>query len=564
MITKLKTPALALLMLLYSTGAMLAQATDWLWAKSSTTCTSDDAAYSVTTDAQGNVYVVGYFFGDSIRFSTTTLQKPNGPYASSLFILKYNQTGDLVWAKSPQGSNSFTGLDGISTITTDTNGNLYIVGSYMFQLILGTDTLNANSQNIFICKCDANGNVLWAKQAGTNQGDDAAYNVTTDANGSIYVLGVYRSDSIVFGATILYNSFKSNGNNGTEDIFLAKYDTNGNVVWAKSMGGSQRDYGYGIACDLNDNIIITGYFFSTTLTIGTYSFNNPVKAGVFIAKYDNNGNVIWVKSPTGYTDNIGSDGLRSDVVTDGAGNIYLTGKFSSPTLNIGSISLANVGEEDIFLAKYDPNGNVVWAKSYGGVYEDYMGNIILDNAGNLIISGAFYSPLIHFDAYILVQGFEGTTFLTKIDTNGNTLSAIVIPGSIGEGKFIAANSNNDIYIAGGYYDNYISFGTTTLNSYGGYDMFIAKLSGSFTTVNEVFKQESLLSLLPNPASHQLTINLGGLQAQQINIYNTSGRLIAEFIQPANNTIDVAAITPGIYIAEAQVNSLLQRVRWVKM
>ncbi len=303
-----------------------------LWAKSAGGV-EWDVGYSVTTDASGNVYMSGYFRGDTITFDSTILIN-NGCY--SAFLVKYNATGNVLWAKNAGGlANGYS-------IDTDASENVYMTGVFSGSITFGSITLTNNGEyGIFLVKYNATGNVLWAKGAAGTDWDEA-WSTTSDASGNVYITGYFRSDTITFDSTILTS-------NGIEDVFLVKYNSTGNMLWAKSAGGNSYDSGHGVTTDALGNVYLTGYFCSPTITFDSVTLinnNSSDTTDIFLVKYDSTGNVLWAKSAGGAN----SDGGFS-VTIDASGNIYITGYFKSDIITFGSTILTNNGIYDIFLVK---------------------------------------------------------------------------------------------------------------------------------------------------------------------------------------------------------------------
>src|SRR5439155_1564249 len=147
------------------------------------------------------------------------------------------------------------------------------------------------------------------------------------------------------------------------------YDSTGLLVWAKQAGGIDADRGEGIAVDSSGNSTVTG-FFALTATFGPGEANQTVltAAGsndIFVAKYDSTGLLVWAKQAGGANVD-GGDGIA----VDSSGNSYVTGFFfSTATFGPGEVNqtvLTAVGSDDIFVAKYDSTGLLVWAKQAGG------------------------------------------------------------------------------------------------------------------------------------------------------------------------------------------------------
>ncbi|TRZ70083.1 MAG: T9SS C-terminal target domain-containing protein [Bacteroidetes bacterium] len=335
-----------------------------VWAKRAGTIHNSGMALShpghqIVTDGSGNVYVDGSFDTPSVTFGTTTLTNA-GTAGSDMFLVRYNANdGSVVWAKSAGGSGNDVGQG----IAADGSGNVYVTGHFSSSsLTFGTTKLtNAGSDDIFIVKYDVTGNAIWAASAGGSN-SDYSNGITTDGSGNSYVTGGFMSTSISFGETTLNNTVS-----GKFDMFIVKYGAEGNVLWAKSAGGSANDQGMSISTNGNGNVFVTGGFLSSSITFGTTTLiNKGTGCDMFIVKYyANDGSVLWAKSAGGSsTDNGMSIG------TDGIGNVFVTGLYMSTSIIFGTITLNNPeggtsNGYDMFIAKYDANGTVPWAKTAG-------------------------------------------------------------------------------------------------------------------------------------------------------------------------------------------------------
>jgi len=527
-------------------------------------------------------------------------------------IHSFAQAPNWAWAKSAGGTTGNVGY----SIAIDAAGNTYITGSFGDSTItFGTTTLtNSGADDIFIAKYDANGNIVWAKSLG---GTDYDYGggIALDTAGNTYITGSFNSPSMPFGTTTLTN-------NGSDDIFIAKYDTNGNALWATTAGGVASDRGNSIKTDAAGNTYITGQFYSPTITFGTTTLTNNGNYDVFIAKYDANGNVVWAKSVGGTSDDFG----RS-ISVDASGNSYITGGFSGPTITFGATTFTNLGNEDIFIAKYDANGNVLWAKSAGGTSIDFgygialdaigntyitgyfqsptitfgvntltnngstnilivkydtNGNIVwaksaggndsdignsiaTDAAGNTTITGYFGSPTITFGATTLANNGGGDIYIAKFDTNGNVLWAKSAGGNNYDAAYsIAIDAVGNAYLTGHFQSPAITFGATTLtnNSDGYSNVFIAKLDGT-TGIAEMEKGETVL-LAPNPFTSQLSISFNEAQKNtSIKLMNTLGECIQQLTTSNQQLIlDMSSFARGMYfvqITDANKNVVNKKV-----
>ncbi len=464
-----------------------------IWAKSAGG-KGEEIANSAAINAAGDLYVAGFFDSPTFPIGTDTLLC-NGEYYNTIFLAKYDTSGNALWAKSAGCGEYLDDCYANVSVAADASGNAYLAGYFDTDSItFGTYTLvntDTNSSDIFLAKYDAGGNVLWAKEAGKINAD-YAYSVAADAQGNAYIAGSFGDSTIVFGSTTLTNT-----NPCSQDVFLAKYDTYGNVLWAKSAGsmGSDDDQANSVVVDTSGNVYITGYFDSPIVIFGSDTLTRGAGAhNLFLTKYDKNGNVLWANNAVGL--NIAD---AFSVTVDAAENSYISGGFGPSTITLGFITLAATGTSDIFVAKYDPGGNVIWAKSAGGSVGDESGglSIALDTLGNTYITGAF--------------------------GNGN----------------------------GSYYGgDTLTFGTTTLINSGLCNTFIAKLYYDKIDIINESSNVFYATVYPNPTFNNLTIDAP--QSAVIEITNIQGQLVKTLAAIGNKTnIDVSALPSGVYIVEVR-------------
>jgi len=242
--------------------------------------------YAVAADKAGNAYITGNF-SDSVGFGPYHLTSPS---FNNFFIVKYNSTGNIKWAKEAI-ANSATSRNMGNWITSDKAGNVYVTGLFTDTVTFGAYTLITGDENVFLVKYDSNGNVKWAKRANTPL-QASGNGVATDSKGNIIVTGYFYT-IITFGSHTLTSSKP-----GDPDVFAVKYDSAGNVIWAKGgkESNSMANNSSALTIDNSDNIYITGQFFDT-LSFGAFILTTGNTYGdAFIAKYDSGGNVLWAKA----------------------------------------------------------------------------------------------------------------------------------------------------------------------------------------------------------------------------------------------------------------------------
>jgi len=340
-----------------------------------------------------------------------------------------------------------------------------------------------------------------------------------------------------------------------------------NWQWAKSAGGAgyieAQSYLQSVAVDAAGNSYVVGWYDSPTITFGSITLTNNDNTGnsddLFFVKYDVNGNVVWAKGAGG----AGSDDAQS-IAVDGSGNIYITGWFSSPTLTIGSTTLINGGLRDIFLVKYDANGNIIWAKGAGGTGSEDAQSITVDGSGNIYVVGWFNSPTFILGTTTLTNTGSIDLFLVKYDANGNVIWAKGAIGMYDDGATsVAVDGSGNTYVAGVFRGPTLIFGSTTLtvmNTAGDYDVFLAK-SGSTSGMYELSNSLSI-SVFPNPATNILTIETPNMAS--IEILNIQGQQI-KTIAASNNktTFDISSFTSGMYLVKVKTETGIEVKKFVK-
>jgi hypothetical protein len=537
---------------LFSTNIM-AQTPNWKWAKSAAG-SGNDISYSVATDNNSNIIITGSFSSPSITFGTTILTNSilNG---RALFIAKYDSLGNVLWAKSTGSGYYDEGMG----VTIDADNNIIVTGSFSSASITfdNTTLTQIGMGDIFVVKYDASGNVIWAKSAGGSY-EDYSNSIIIDKDENILLSGCYYSPVIIWGGDTLINS-----NTNSPNIFIAKYDRMGHVLWAKSAGGDAAEYAQSITTDSNNDIIIAGGYYNmfaigndTLINSSNNSFN------VFIAKYNSSGNVLWAKSATG-----SNNDYANSIVTDFNNNIIITGGYFSPSFTLDSITLTKVGKCDIFIAKYDASGKILWAKTVGNTNDDESMSVAVDNTGNYTIAGYFISAFIYFETIKLtnLNMLAKDIFIAKYDSYGNVLWAKSAGGNNDDyANSIAIDANGNTIITGGFNSPSILFGNMTItNANTSFpDIYIAKLASSNVGIIENSLSNSNISFYPNPATDKITINTADKVTMEI--LNTDGQIIKSIINHTGDTpVDIRDLPSGFYIVTLKTENEIVTNKFVK-
>jgi hypothetical protein len=400
-----------------------------------------------------------------------------GVFLSSLFFDLSAQTFD--WAKR-EGKYAYDYGYGIGT---DLSGNVYVAGKYEEDgaLFSGTAVPCAGNHDMFLAKYTSAGSLVWIRTAGGVLGD-YAHAMAMDRTNYIYVAGELEGAGDVVNFS---NSTTSLTTMGDNDIFVAKYDLNGNVIWAKSAGGSGGEKALGVSYDAAGNVYICGNYKRTFTYEGT-TITAAVdgERDIFVAKYNSSGAFQWVRTAS----SPGRDEALSIQATP-AGEVYVTGMYSDGA-TFGSTTLTTPNTPtghymNIYLAKYATDGTLQWVKSAGSDYDDVGWDITLDASGKVFLSGEF-NAYATFDSHALVTTGAADIFVACYDAAGNAQWAKKAGGALVDRARGIGTDGTNIYITG-QFGSTAAFGTLTATAVDSSDIFMAGLdnSGNFLWVKSV-------------------------------------------------------------------------------
>lgn len=536
----MKNFTLLFLAILSFSNPVIAQEWDWMFATQSVPDTQFGSyAYPMATicDPQGNVYMNCISTHPGITFGNQTFNGSNG--VGRNFLISFNNAGTIQWIKATDA----TDLINTIAIASDAAGNIYSAGEFTIGYndegyIFDNDQAALNT---FISKRDNNGNIQWVKHIsveGNPENTDEyinriirPYDIVTDVSGNVFICGQMRGTNGVFGnitVPIL----------GEVDTFVAKYDSNGNVLWVKTVV----EHGYQgqrrLVCDSAGNVYMAGSH-SGDFTI---AFDETVLGGgtslTYVVKYSPEGDMLWLQSHGGSTT---EDIFCYNIAIDANDNIYTAGYLNYTSINFGDVVLntGNSTQYHGFATKYNSNGVALWAKSSGA--NDAVKDIQTGNDGSVYLLGNFWSPQIVFGNTTLVNEGTANGYIVKMDADGNYLWAEQIGGSGHSESYLAVdNSNNSIYVSGNY--NNARFGSQTYTATTPGELFLAKYNPTSLGIPDFNITQQ--RLYPNPAMDRLTIT--GIQDAPFSIIDMTGRLVAQG-QMSTNFINVSALPPGMYL-----------------
>lgn len=379
-----------------------------------------------------------------------------------LFILSSNAQ-QWNWAVSAgDGSN----VDQCYGIATDSQGNVYWAGSVRgtSQFGCGTITTGSNTAGV-LAKYDVDGICLWVRSVLVTFDDAFAYDIAIDAEDRIYITGSYNGTA-VFSDSISLASYVG------DDIFVARYDVDGNCLWARRAGSSSNDEARGIAVSAEGNVFITGFVSGFTVRFDPLQVANNNQRQVFVASYDSTGVLNWAKLSSGIGQSKSARGIS--VAGD---RLFITGQVGFSDASFDGIPiLPATNTIGAYALACDLEGNAVWASSYVGGDHEGMG-ITADTLGNVFMVGRLWgSMFLPDDTLVSVSGNDDFVIL-KFDADGNYQWGKSTGAAQRDLSWrAAADGLGNVYV-GVQFLNTVDFFGTALTSAGGEDIAIMKMDG---------------------------------------------------------------------------------------
>jgi hypothetical protein len=505
-------------------------------------------------------------------------------------------------------------------VATDNNGNVYFAGKYEDTANFSGVTLpNQGNHDIWLAKYSSSGTLNWIRTAGGTSGD-YAWGVACD-NSFLYIAGEIEgfNELITFvGSPITLTCINNN------DIFVAKYDLSGNLLWARSAGGFEYEKALSVTYDNAGNVYICGLYRGTVTFGGSTTINCTTDGinDIFIAKYDANGNFLWVQ----HAGSAGRDEAKS-IKCDAAGNVYICGMyadscvFGSQILHTYNNSIYN----DAFLAKYSPAGALQWVKTAGGDYDDVAWSLTIDNSGKIYVTGEFnayavfdgiplitagradifvtcynssgtiqwakraggplddrargigtdgtglfitgqFGATVPFDTHSVTSADSSDIFIAALNNTGTFLWALSVGGApdayenLGyeSGIAVTADAAGHVFATGALLDDGV-FGSTSLTAYSRTDVFITRIS-QLVGVEEVASNAGDISIYPNPSNGVFTISSSRFSISGLNVFNALG----ENVYSSSKTTSIGKESSGQTSSHFDISSLKRGIYFIEL
>ena len=511
------------------------------------------------------------------------------------------QSTPPVWASVQRGhgpqSNQYIEPN---RVAVGTDGSQFVSGTFDTSLTLGATTLTvpSNQKGVFLAKYNPDGTLAWARRGASNSTQTVRGTVSVDAAGNAFLTG-YFADNITFGTTTLTTA-------AIFDIYVVKFDAQGNVLWAKagSGGAISGAQSWNTATDAAGNVYLTGFFVGS-MSFGGQSLSAGGNSSIFLCKLSSTGTVAWLQRAGSSSYNI-----ATSLATDAAGNVYLTGAVDG-NASFGTVGLPNPnGKYDLFVAKYDGQGNALWARRAGGANDDMGMSLTVDAAGNVAVAGyaddVFVNSTVQRTGYVVRYSSQGTLqwerkitptvagtyqsaaafdnrgelyltghFQGTVTFGGTTLTAarpsvyVVRYNAQGDAVWatqvagtnsvisqdVATDASGNAYFFG-IMTGTAQFGSIVSTGTSADSFFLAQLApGSVLTASHPATGPMPARLFPNPASGGLATLTGAAPNHPVHVLDALGRVVRTVVADAHGTLVLDGLMVGLYVVRTESHSI---------
>ncbi len=441
--------------------------------------TYSDYGWSVAWTHTGDIALASMFAGNA-RLGSETFRSI-GAHDMLFGVYRLNEGPQWLIPLGSKGEKSEA-----RDIVIDQEENLILCGSFGGAVNFGYGAVSAigrddwGNRDFFIAKYDLSGQLIWLDHAGGQRiankqtGLNMGMSVAVDAENNVLATGTYLGSPKLGGG-----SLPEGGPN--EDLFLAKYRSDGALLWSKTVTCDYMISPWGVAADQQNNIYVCGRFGHHNLSGTAYFDNIHLKSyggrDVFLAKYDPEGRLLWARQ-AGSALVPGGDDMCSNLAVDPDGNILITGRFVGEA-RFDTLKIVSFGERDIFLAKYNSDGRILWLAQSGSdqgnkYHVEQANDVKVDETGNSIVTGTFTGKC-RFGNQTVTSNGKSDCFIAKYSPEGK-LRWVKQLGKYGNiedatGQGIDIDANGNIVVTG-FFSGTIRLQEYELTSVGKVDIFI--------------------------------------------------------------------------------------------
>ncbi len=520
----------------------------------------EDYTGGVVTDKEGNIYIVSAVQADAPTTAGVHKTYYSGGI-SDVMLTKFDKDGALIWSTYFGGNGSddsynyprllSDGSIAICGSTTSTNG-IASLGAHKISY--------GGSYDNFLAVFEPNGKLRWSTYFG-GIGEETEPSISVDLDDNIFLTGYSTSKS-----GITSDGAFQKQNNGGYDGTVAKFNKTGKQLWCTYYGGSGSDYFWTSEVDKDGNLYVGGSAGSSQLaSIGAFKTTYGGNSDGLLVKFDQNGQRIW-------STYFGSGG-KDDVYylnIDSKDNIYIMGATTSTggIASTGAYSTVNSGNEDVFLAKFDKNGNRLWSTYIGGEEWETIFGCDFDNDDNIYLSiltksqaftttedvpTTYHSGGIWDAAFVKFSPSGELKWSTYFGGDGNDRALGI---ALDQSQNIVATINSD------------SKGLATPGAYdevanGNESLLIKFRDATIVDVKEIALMPEL-QIFPNPATTYFEIPNDLDEIRNISIYNASGEVVKRYLHTNKDNFDISQLPVGMYYIICNTKGINAATKLIKI
>ncbi|SHG88617.1 Por secretion system C-terminal sorting domain-containing protein [Chryseolinea serpens] len=490
-----------------------------------------DHGMAMTLDRDGNMYVTGGFQSEA-QFGSMRLSSAGDTDA---FIAKYNVAGEPVWVNQAGGDTVLTSsLTEYGRDILFYDDFIYVTGVFLSKARFSNiEVASQGMDDIFLAKYSLNGQLMWLKTAG-GASQDIPFALSADSLGGIYLTGSFQGKA-KFGNALLESK------NSTE-MFVVKYDTRGELLWAKQSRTDWGGSGKKIVCG-GQGCIVAGEF------KGVMKLDDLASASVgnriCLMKFNLDGRASWLKETS-------EDGHAT--VEDVAiynGNLYLTGSFAG-AMKYETTALYSKGQWDAYLLALDKNGHLLWSRSFGGVANDIGKSISIDKSNTLYLAGNFQQMIDIKDGPSLECKGADDIFLAQLSSDGSLLTAQGI-GGVAQDQVNDVDITKDYIFLTGFFRESITIRNIEQKSNGYSDVLLTKINKN--DPENMSDYDDLVKVYPIPSKGEFTVE-SATKISSLELMNELGQAVSnvQIHFKTENSADVKLVkTKGLYFITGYSN-----------
>ncbi|MBN2534208.1 MAG: hypothetical protein JXB88_15060 [Spirochaetales bacterium] len=445
------------------------------WARSSITAGNRNTFNNVKTDGNGNIYACGYIFGTgTYNFGGVDISGTSS--SENCLLIKYAPDGSVIWSKtivSGTGSSPFYAMAFDSSNDVYVVGNIYGTGTFDFGDGVTVEGMYSAGYSLLIIKYDSNGTARWAQSVVSGNNYSSFYGVDVDNNGNVYAAGAIKGNS-----PFTIGPVPVTGPSVTDNILIVKFNSNGTVLWAKTLLAGTNISKFSEILYNGGNIYCIGYIYGTS----GYDFGTGVISGqgtnsnAVLVKYAPDGTVLWAKTTVAGA----YESIFNCISGDNSGNIYVGGYIKTTgnyDFGCGIINGTASGNNAV-LVRYNSAGAAVWARtvSEGSNYSGFNASVY--SKGYIYTAGSIYSTDSYNFGCGLISGSysQDNAVIVKYDSYGNAITARTVSAASNQSIFygLSCDSTGRLYAAGAIYGN-------TLYDFG----YSITVNGVYSSYNNV-------------------------------------------------------------------------------